>query len=329
MTEEYQYISFRYFFLFLRLGGNMEQKVKKKSLLKGQNKNGALHLMLALPVVVLFIFHYIPLFGVIIAFQKYNPAMGYSKSPFVGLENFKALFLTPGFIQSVENTVYIAIGKIILGIIVPVTFALLLNEMRSTKIKRSIQTIVYLPHFVSWVLMAGIIIEILNPRNGLINDFLSIFGVSPVFFLGSNSMFRGVVWVTDIWKEFGYSTIIYMAALTGIDPALYEAASLDGAGHMRKMWNVTLPGIRSTILLLTILKIGSIMNAGFDQIYNLYSPITYEAGDIIDTLVYRLGLGGGQFSLATAAGLFKSAISGALLVISYKVAYKISGYRVF
>jgi putative aldouronate transport system permease protein len=307
----------------------MEHKLKKKTLIKTLKKDGALHLMMALPVIILFIFHYIPLFGVTIAFQKYNPAMGLSKSPFVGLENFKALFLTPGFVQSVENTVTIAIGKLILGIIVPVTFALLLNEMRSSKIKRSIQTIVYLPHFVSWVLMAGIIIEILNPRNGLLNEFLGMFGVDPIFFLGSNSLFRGVIWTTDIWKEFGYSTIIYMAALTGIDPALYEAASLDGAGHMRKMWNVTLPGIKSTILLLTILKIGSIMNAGFDQIYNLYSPITYGAGDIIDTLVYRLGLGGGQFSLATAAGLFKSAISGALLVISYKVAYKISGYRVF
>ena len=304
-------------------------KQKKHTIFKTIKKDGALHLMLLVPVIILFVFHYIPLFGVIIAFKNFNPALGFIKSPFVGLDNFRELFLTPGFVQAVENTVIIAIGKIILGIIVPVTFALLLNEMRSTKVKRGIQTIVYLPHFVSWVLMAGIIIEILNPRNGLLNTFLGLFGIDPIFFLGKNSWFRGVIWTTDVWKEFGYATIIYMAALTGIDPSLYEAASLDGAGYIQKMWHVTLPGMRSTILLLSILKIGSIMNAGFDQVYNLYSPITYEAGDIIDTMVYRLGLGGGQFSLATAAGLFKSAISGALLIISYKAAYKISGYKVF
>lgn len=304
-------------------------KQKKHTIFKTFKKDGALHLMLLVPVIILFVFHYIPLFGVIIAFKNFNPALGFIKSPFVGLDNFRELFLTPGFVQAVENTVIIAIGKIILGIIVPVTFALLLNEMRSTKVKRGIQTIVYLPHFVSWVLMAGIIIEILNPRNGLLNTFLGLFGIDPIFFLGKNSWFRGVIWTTDVWKEFGYATIIYMAALTGIDPSLYEAASLDGAGYIQKMWHVTLPGMRSTILLLSILKIGSIMNAGFDQVYNLYSPITYEAGDIIDTMVYRLGLGGGQFSLATAAGLFKSAISGALLIISYKAAYKISGYKVF
>lgn len=302
---------------------------KRKSFMKILKKDGALHLMLLAPVLLLFIFHYVPLFGISIAFQNYNPAKGFLNSDFVGLTHFKTLFTTPGFIQSVQNTVIIAIGKIILGIIVPVTFALLLNEMRSSKIKRSIQTIVYLPHFVSWVLMAGIIIEILNPRNGLINELLGLFGMEPIFFLGSNQWFRKIILTTDVWKEFGYSTIIYMAALTGIDPSLYEAANLDGAGHMRRMWHVTLPGIKSTIILLTILKIGSIMNAGFDQIFNLYSTITYESGDIIDTLVYRLGLNGGQFSLATAAGLFKSAISGTLLVLSYKAAYKISGYRVF
>lgn len=307
----------------------MKNKVKRRSFKKTLKKDGALHLMLLLPVIFLFVFHYIPLFGISIAFKNFNPAIGFVDSPFVGLENFKTLFRTPGFVQSVENTIIIAVGKIILGIIVPVTFALLLNEMRNRKVKRSVQTLVYLPHFVSWVLMAGIIIEILNPTNGLVNGFLSLFGIEPIFFLGSDSWFRKVVLATDVWKEFGYSTIIYMAALTGIDLALYEAASIDGAGYLKKMWHVTLPGIRSTIILLTILKIGSIMNAGFDQIFNLYSPITYGSGDIIDTLVYRLGLGGGQFSLATAAGLFKSAISGTLLVISYKLAYKISGYHVF
>lgn len=292
-------------------------------------KDGALHLMMLLPVMFLFIFHYIPLLGIIIAFQDYNPAKGFFGSEFVGLKNFKELFVTPGFVDSVWNTVIIALGKIILGIVVPVTVALLLNEMRKMRVKKAVQTLIYLPHFVSWVLLAGIIIEIMNPQNGLLNQFLGLFGVEPIFFLGSNSYFRPIIWITDIWKEFGYATIIYMAALTGIDTSLYEAADLDGAGHWQKAWHITLPGIMSTIILMMTLKMGSILNAGFDQIYNLLSPVTMETGDIIDTLVYRLGLGGGQFSIASAAGLFKSFISGTLLVLSYKIAYKVSGYHVF
>lgn len=306
----------------------MKEK-KKQSLRVIMKKDGALHLMMLLPVVFLFVFHYIPLFGIIIAFQDYNPAKGFFGSEFVGLQNFKELFVTPGFVDSVWNTVIIALGKIILGIVVPVTVALLLNEMRKMRVKKAVQTLIYLPHFVSWVLLAGIIIEIMNPQNGLLNQFLGLFGVEPIFFLGSNSYFRPIIWITDIWKEFGYATIIYMAALTGIDTSLYEAADLDGAGHWQKAWHITLPGIMSTIILMTTLKMGSILNAGFDQIYNLLSPVTMETGDIIDTLVYRLGLGGGQFSIASAAGLFKSFISGTLLVLSYKIAYKVSGYHVF
>ena len=306
----------------------MRQK-NKQSIAVTLKKDAPLHLMMLLPVLFAFIFHYIPLGGIIIAFQNYNPGKGFLKSTFVGLENFKTLFTTPGFLDAVRNTVIIAVGKIILGIVVPVTFALLLNEMKVPFIKRGIQTMVYLPHFVSWVLMSGIIVEILSPRGGLINNFQGIFVVEPIYLLGDAKLFRPIIWITDVWKEFGYATIVYLAALTAVDPTLYEAASLDGAGHMQKLWNVTLPAISSTIVLMMTLKMGSILNAGFDQIYNLYSPVTYSTGDIIDTIVYRLGLGGGQFSLATAAGLFKSAISGTLLVVSYKLAYKFSGYRVF
>ena len=306
----------------------MTQK-KKGNVAITLKKEAPLHLMMLLPVLFLFVFNYIPLGGLVIAFENYNPAKGFLGSQFVGLKNFQTLFSTPGFVDSVRNTVIIAVGKIILGIVVPVAFALLLNEMKIPWIKRGIQTLIYLPHFVSWVLMSGIIIEILSPRGGLVNVVLGWFGVDPIYFLGSNTWFRPIIWITDVWKEFGYATIVYLAALTSVDPSLYEAASLDGAGHIQKMLHVTLPAISSTIILMMTLKMGSILNAGFDQIYNLYSPVTYQTGDIIDTLVYRLGLGGGQFSLATAAGLFKSAISGTLLVVSYKLAYKFSGYRVF
>lgn len=306
----------------------MTQK-KKGNVAITLKKEAPLHLMMLLPVLFLFVFNYIPLGGLVIAFENYNPAKGFLGSQFVGLKNFQTLFSTPGFVDSVRNTVIIAVGKIILGIVVPVVFALLLNEMKISWIKRGIQTLIYLPHFVSWVLMSGIIIEILSPRGGLVNVVLGWFGVDPIYFLGSNTWFRPIIWITDVWKEFGYATIVYLAALTSVDPSLYEAASLDGAGHIQKMLHVTLPAISSAIILMMTLKMGSILNAGFDQIYNLYSPVTYQTGDIIDTLVYRLGLGGGQFSLATAAGLFKSAISGTLLVVSYKLAYKFSGYRVF
>ncbi|MBQ7841122.1 MAG: sugar ABC transporter permease [Lachnospiraceae bacterium] len=306
----------------------MKEK-KKKGFWRTIKKDGALHLMIAIPVIMLFVFHYISLAGIIIAFQDYKPAKGFFQSEFVGLENFRTLFYTPGFLVSLRNTVIIACGKIVLGIVVPVTIALLLNEMKKNGIKRVIQTLIYLPHFVSWVLLAGIIIEILNPRDGLLNQFLGIFGVEPIYFLGDADLFRPILWITDIWKEFGYSTIIYLAALAGVDTALYEAAALDGAGHMQKVWHVTLPGIAPTIVLMMTLKLGSVLDAGFEQVYNLYSAVTMETGDIIDTLVYRLGIGGGQFSIAATAGLFKSVIASVLIVVSYKLAYKFSGYRVF
>jgi putative aldouronate transport system permease protein len=320
---------FRIYDMLQERDGGLAVLNKRRSWKKTFLRDAPLHAMILLPAAMLLVFHYIPLAGIIMAFQRYSPGKGFFRSPFVGLENFQRLFFTSGFAQAVANTFIIAIGKITLGLAVPVTFALLLNEMTHSKIKRAIQTVVYLPHFVSWVLMAGIIVQLLSPRDGLVNQLIGIFGFKPYFFLGSNSAFRPVLWITDIWKEFGYSTIIYMAALAGLDANLYEAASLDGAGYMKRMRHITLPGLSSTIALLAILRMGGILNAGFDQIFNLYSPITYETGDIIDTIVYRLGLGGGQFSLATAAGLFKSAISGILLVLSYRIAYKATGYQVF
>ena len=195
--------------------------------------------------------------------------------------------------------------------------------------KRSIQTIIYLPYFISWVLMAGIIIDILSPSGGIVNEFLNLLGIKSIFFLGNDSWFPSVIITTNIWKEFGWGTIIYMAALAGIDPTYYEAAIMDGAGRWKQTIHITIPYIVPTIILLTVLSLGSILNAGFDQIYNLMSPITMKSGDIIDTLVYRLGFKNAQFSLATAAGLFKSAISCTLIITSYKVAYRTTGYKVF
>jgi putative aldouronate transport system permease protein len=201
--------------------------------------------------------------------------------------------------------------------------------MKNLAVKRTIQTIVYLPHFISWIIMSAIIIQILSPVNGIVNQYLGLLGIQPVFFLGDNRLFQPTLVITSVWKNFGYSTIVYLAALAGVDPNLHEAAMIDGAGHWKRMFHVTLPCIVPTIILMTALQIGSILSAGFDQVYNLLSSATMKSGDILDTLVYRYGMQNMQFSLATAAGLFKSVVSTVLMILSYRLAYKFSGYRIF
>ena len=284
--------------------------------------------MLLLPVISLFIFCYIPMAGIIMSFEKYVPAKGIFHSKWVGMKNFETLFKMPGFTESVRNTVIIAVGKIILNIVVPVVFTLMLNEITHSLSKRTIQTLIYLPHFISWVLMAGIIIKLCSSA-GVLNQIMKAFGAEPKVWLADKTIFRPILFITDILKEFGYGTIIYLAAISGINPSLYEAAVVDGAGRWKQMIHVTLPGISSTIILMSVLALGNILNAGFDQIFNLYSPIVYQTGDIIDTFLYRLAFERAQFAISTAAGLFKSAISTVLIVLSYSIAYKTSGYRVF
>lgn len=287
-----------------------------------------LYLMLALPVILLFIYSYIPMGGLVISFQKYLPAKGISGSKWIGLQNFKTLFGMPGFFRALKNTLTLSIWKIVLGIVVPVAFTLLLNEIRSSFVKRAVQTLIYLPHFISWVLLAGIFTKLLN-STGLVNKLIVALGGSPVIFLGDNKWFPFTLIFTHIWKEFGYGTIVYLAAVAGVNVDLYEAAAIDGAGHWKQMLHVTLPSIVPIIILMTALSIGNILNGGFDQVFNMYNPVVYETGDIIDTLVYRTGFDSGNFGLSTATGLFKSVVSCILVISSYKIAYKTSGYRVF
>jgi len=285
------------------------------------------YIMLAVPMLLLFIYRYIPMAGIVIAFEKFLPAKGIMKSPWIGMKNFQVLFSMPGFFQAMRNTVIIAIWKIVLGIVVPVFFTLLLNEINNSLVKRGVQTIIYLPHFISWVLLAGIFTKLLE-GDGIVNQLLASLGFKPIIFLGDNKWFRPTLIITHVWKEFGYGTIVYLAAITGVNPDLYEAAQIDGAGRIKQTIHVTLPAILPTILLMTALAIGNILNAGFDQVFNLYSDVVYETGDILDTLVYRLGFGSGQFGISTAADLFKSIITSILIVLSYRLAYQFSGYRV-
>lgn len=288
-----------------------------------------LHLMLIPGVLLVLLMSYVPMFGIVMAFQKFVPAKGVLGSPFVGLKNFEYVLSLPSTFQVLFNTVYISLMKIVFGILVPVTVALLLNEVQRMKFKRTIQTVVYLPHFLSWIVLSGILIDILSPSNGLVNDFLKLFGMESVFFLGDAKLFPYVLVATDIWKSFGYGTIVYLAALAGVDPSLYEAAIVDGASRWKQTIHVTLPSIMYIVILMTVLSLGNILNAGFDQVFNLYSPIVYETGDIIDTMVYRLGVVDAQYSAATAVGLFKSVVSFLFIAVSYKLAYKYGDYRIF
>ncbi|MBW7453001.1 ABC transporter permease [Paenibacillus sepulcri] len=288
-----------------------------------------LYLMILPGCIIVFIYAYWPMAGIVMAFQKFTPFKGLFGSEWVGLDNFTYLFALPDIWQVIWNTVFIAFMKIGGGLIVPVMIALLLNEVRGTLVKRGVQTLIYLPHFLSWVILGGIFIDILSPATGIFNQILGLLGIEPIFFLGSNTWFPYTLVVTDIWKEFGFSTIVYLAALTSIDPSLYEAATVDGAGRWKQTWHVTLPGMLPIIILLSTLSLGNVLNAGFDQVFNMYSPMVYESGDILDTFIYRIGLQGAQYSVGTAIGLFKSVISLVFILTSYALASRLANYRIF
>ncbi|WP_315039236.1 ABC transporter permease subunit [uncultured Enterococcus sp.] len=298
------------------------EKESKKEKKKWFSRDQLFFLGMILPgIIFILIFSYGPMFGLLMAFQDYVPAKGVFGSEFVGFEYFRYLFSLPDIFLVTKNTIFIAFWKIVFNTIVPILFAILLNEVRVKWMKRSIQTIVYLPHFLSWVILASVVVNLFS-LDGTVNQILQNFGVEPLNFLGSNQLFPRLLIGTDVWKSFGYSSIVYLAAITSIDPGLYEAATMDGASWSKKVWHVTLPGMMPFILLMTILSLPNILNAGFDQIYNLYSPVVYQSGDIIDTYVYRIGLIGRDYSLGTAVGLVKSVIGLFLIWSSNKIAEK-------
>ncbi|NBD24869.1 ABC transporter permease [Paenibacillus glycinis] len=286
------------------------------------------YLMLMPGMVWLVMFSIVPMFGILMAFQNYNPGSGLFKSEWVGMDNFKYMFQLNDSKTVIVNTFIIAIGKIVFNLFVPLVFAILLNELRNLRYKKLVQTVVYLPHFLSWVIMSTIVIGIFG-YYGVVNTVIGMFGHDPKLFMADAGIFRQLIIGTDVWKEFGYNAIIFLAALTGINLNLYEAAAIDGANRWQLIRHVTLPALTTTVVLLGVLSLGNVLNAGFDQVYNLYNPLVYSTGDILDTWVYRLGLQNLQFSLATAAGLFKSVISFVLIFISYRLAYRYADYTVF
>lgn len=286
------------------------------------------HLLLFPGVVLTFIFSYLPMYGLVMAFQDFNPGLGFFRSPWVGLENFQLIFSQPQFRLTIYNTLFISFFKLIFGTFASVVFSLLLNEVRSNFNKRLFQTIVYVPNFISWVIMAGILYTVLS-TDGMINIMLKAFHIPTVQFISNPGVFPWTVIISDVWKTFGFGTVVYLAAITSIDPELYESAVIDGAGRWKQTLHITLPVIAPIIVLMTVLALGNVLNAGFDQVYNLYSPVVYSKGDIIDTFVYRLGLQNGKYAIGTTVGIFKSVISCILISLSLYVANKVANYRVF
>ena len=305
------------------------EKLKAASARRSQKKERlTFHLMLLPGMIVLLIFVFVPLLGSVMAFQDYKVGLGFFRSPWVGLENFRIIFTFRDSVQVFWNTLIIAFGKLVLNAIVPVLFSILLNELGGKIFKRAFQTIVYLPHFLSWVVLATVVTNMFS-LDGPINAFLGLFGVDGIQFLADNRWFRTVIIGTDVWKEFGYNSVIYLAALLSIDPGLYEAASIDGASRFKQILHITLPSLMPTVVLMVALSLGNILNAGFDQIFNLYNPIVYETGDIIDTYVYRIGMVERQYSIGAAVGLFKSIISFVLILGSNRLAKKLTGSGIF
>ena len=304
-----------------------ELKVKKKK--KSLYRTRELHVMLIPAVVFTTVFAYLPIFGLVMAFQDFKPLMGFRESPFVGLKQFQYIFTMPSFRTAFVNTMIISFFKIILSILVPLILSLMLNEVTKSWFKRSVQTIVFIPYFFSWAILAGMILEIFAYDGIINNTMMHLFGMEPTAFLVSNKYFRTIIIGSDVWKGMGYNTVLLLAAITNVDPTLYEAAQVDGAGRWKQVLHVTLPSILPMVAVLTVLGLGNILNAGFEQILIMYNPTVERTVDILDTLVYRLGMTSHQYSAAAAMGLFKSVISLIFVGTSYLILYKKSDYRVF
>lgn len=280
-------------------------------------------------IALLLIFSYIPMVGIVIAFQDYLPGKGFFGSDWVGLNNFKYLFNLPDVGNVVRNTLFISLTKIVLTTLASIVVALMINEVRRKAFARISQTVLLFPYFLSWVILGGIFIDVFSTSGGINQIITSVTGGEPVYFLGDKFYFLLIIILTHVWKEMGYSMIIYLAAMTSIDPQMYESAVIDGAGRWKQTLYITLPSIAPMIVLTLTLSMGNILSAGFDQIFVMYNTLVYDVADIVDTYVYRLGFQSAQYSLATAVGLMKSGVSMILIVTSYWAAGKFAGYRVF
>lgn len=279
------------------------------------------YLMLLPGTLFTLVFSYFPLFGLVMAFQNFVPLRGFQKSEWVGLQNFRNMLALPNFWNVIGNTLFISICKIILGLLVPLLVALQVNEVIHRRWKQAAKTIYFLPYFLSWAVVSGMLRSLFQ-YDGMVNDLLVRLGMEPILFLGSNVWFLVIVILSDVWKDMGYYLLLFLAAIADVDPCLFEAAAMDGANRFKRIWHVTLPSIRPIVIMLFVLSLGSVLNAGMEQIMLLYNPMVYQRGDIIDTFVYRLGLVNHQWSLSSAVGMMKSVLSFFLVLISNQIVKK-------
>lgn len=286
---------------------------KKTSFRRYFKKNYILYLFALPALLYLFVFKYMPMYGVILAFKDWNLAKGIMGSPWVGFENFRYLFQSANFLNVFRNSIVISLLRLVWGFPVPILLSLMLNEVFISSYKRTVQTLLYLPHFISWVVITGMVFNFTNTSTGVLNVIIKKLGGTPIAFLQSQKHFRGVIIVMEIWKTSGWGTIVYLSAMAAIDPSLYEAALIDGANRYHRIRYITLPGISGTIAVLLILRTGRILNNGFEQIFLLYSPLVYDVADVFETFTYRTGLREGRFSFATAVGMFQSVVGLVLI----------------
>jgi len=294
--------------------------------LRSVKVNRALLIMLLPGLIYYIVFCYMPMYGLTISFKDFRILDGINASPWVGLKHYKMAFSSPEFWRVFKNTLVISALKLLINFPAPIILALLLNEVRCLRFKKVVQTVSYLPHFLSWVVLAGVVNTILSPSTGPINGILVKMGMQPIYFVADKDWFRPVLVFTSLWKEVGWGTIIYLAALSSVNPELYEAAILDGANRLQQTIHVTLPAIVNVIVIMLIFAVGGIVNDDFDQIFNLYTPAVYSVGDVLGTYVYRVGLEGMQYSYSTAIGLFKNIIAFGLIMLTNYVSGKFSDY---
>ncbi|WP_342490850.1 sugar ABC transporter permease [Bacillus sp. FSL R5-0422] len=298
------------------------KKEKRKRLLNQMLSQKFLYVMILPGLIYFLVFKYVPMWGLIIAFQDYQPFLGILGSEWVGFKHFIRLFTEPTFFILLKNTLILFAMNVVIFFPIPILLALLLNEVRLALFKKFVQTMIYIPHFMSWVIVVSLSFVLLTVDGGLINELIAFFGGEKINFLLSQEWFRPMYILQVIWREAGWSTIIYLAAITAVDPQLYEAAKMDGAGRLRQMWHITLPAIKSVIVVLLILKIGDTLELGFEHVYLLLNATNREVAEIFDTYVYTAGLKQGQFSYSTAVGLFKAAVGLILVMLANRLAKK-------
>ncbi len=306
--------------------GRPHRANKAKRTFWREQRNGPLYWMLLAPFIFILVFNILPVFGDIIAFERYNPLLGFIKSPFVGFKYFVQVLTDPKIWQVVRNSLFIAVGKILISQVAALVFALALNEILNQKFKRFVQSASYVLYFLSWVLLGGMVRDMLS-MDGVINSAISALGAEPILFLANKAVFPWMLILTDVYKNFGFGAVVYLAALTNTDPALVEAAAVDGANRLQRIFNIFLPSIAPVIILLLVLNMGYVLDAGFDQVLVLYNPAVYATSDILDTYVYR-GFVAGAYSPTTAVGLLKGIVGLVLISLSFYLAKRVSGYRV-